>query len=145
MMKIQEMQKKKRKGFSLVEILVSCAIIIALSVAAFFGYQHAQQTRKMAQMNNDLEAIANAALTYEALSLTSMPPTDIATLVQGLSADESIDGSEKTDLITTTKNTDNGILDPWGNAYEYSQTDRTITCTPNDASGAAMTPVVRHF
>ena len=44
----------KRKGFTLMEILVACAIIIALSVGAFFAYQQAQQTRKMAQMNQDI-------------------------------------------------------------------------------------------
>ena len=29
--------EKKRKGFSLPEILVACAIMVALSAAAFFG------------------------------------------------------------------------------------------------------------
>ena len=39
--------EKKRKGFSLPEILVACAIMVALSAAAFFGFNQAQQTRKM--------------------------------------------------------------------------------------------------
>lgn len=136
----------KRKGFTLMEILVACAIIIALSVGAFFAYQQAQQTRKMAQMNQDMEAIANAALSYEAMSTDSALPDSIATMITGLSADKSIDGSEHK-LLTQFKGgaeaTD--VTDPWGAAYTYSATDRTVTCTPKDASGTAMATVTRHF
>lgn len=136
----------KRKGFTLMEILVACAIIIALSVGAFFAYQQAQQTRKMAQMNQDMEAIANAALSYEAMSTDSSLPDSIATMITGLTADKSIDGSEHK-LLTQFKGgaeaTD--VTDPWGTAYTYSKTDRTVTCTPKDASGTAMATVTRHF
>lgn len=136
----------KRKGFTLMEILVACAIIIALSVGAFFAYQQAQQTRKMAQMNQDMEAIANAALSYEAMSTDSTLPDSIATMITGLSADKSIDGSEHK-LLTQFKGgaeaTD--VTDPWGAAYTYSASDRTVTCTPKDASGTAMATVTRHF
>ena len=136
----------KRKGFTLMEILVACAIIIALSVGAFFAYQQAQQTRKMAQMNQDMEAIANAALSYEAMSTDSALPDSIAAMITGLSADKSIDGSEHK-LLTQFKGgaeaTD--VTDPWGAAYTCSKTDRTVTCTPKDASGTAMSTVTRHF
>lgn len=136
----------KRKGFTLMEILVACAIIIALSVGAFFAYQQAQQTRKMAQMSQDMEAIANAALSYEAMSTDSTLPDSIATMITGLAADKSIDGSEHK-LLTQFKGgaeaTD--VTDPWGAAYTYSATDRTITCTPKDASGTNMATVTRHF
>lgn len=136
----------KRKGFTLMEILVACAIIIALSVGAFFAYQQAQQTRKMAQMNQDMEAIANAALSYEAMSTDSTLPDSIATMISGLTADKSIDGSEHK-LLTQFKGGKEGtdVTDPWGAAYTYSATDRTVTCTPKDASGTAMATVTRHF
>lgn len=140
-------QSAKRKGFTLMEILVACAIIIALSVGAFFAYQQAQQTRKMAQMNQDMEAIANAALSYEAMSSTSSLPTDIAAMLSGLKAADSIDGVDH-QLLTQFKgsaaSTDN-ISDPWGDNYTYSNTERTVTCTPKDASGTPMSPVTRHF
>lgn len=137
----------KRKGFTLMEILVACAIIIALSVGAFFAYQQAQQTRKMAQMNQDMEAIANAALSYEAMSNNSALPKSIRDLLSGLSGDNSIDGVDH-QLLTQLKgkaaSTEN-ISDPWGNPYTYSDTDRTVTCTPKDASGKDMSTVTRHF
>lgn len=139
-------QNAKRKGFTLMEILVACAIIIALSVGAFFAYQQAQQTRKMAQMNQDMEAIANAALSYEAMSTDSALPDSIATMITGLSADKSIDGSQHK-LLTQFKGGKEGtdVTDPWGAPYTYSATDRTVTCTPKDASGTAMATVTRHF
>lgn len=139
-------QNAKRKGFTLMEILVACAIIIALSVGAFFAYQQAQQTRKMAQMNQDMEAIANAALSYEAMSTDSALPDSIATMITGLSADKSIDGSQHK-LLTQFKGGKEGtdVTDPWGATYTYSATDRTVTCTPKDASGTAMATVTRHF
>ena len=144
---IVKAENKRRKGFTLIEIMVACAIIIALSVGAFFGYSQAQQSRKMAQMRQDMEAICTAALAYEAMSLDSNPPTDMAALMSGLSADKAVDGTAHK-FLTQTKGTTvsaDSILDPWGAAYTYSQADRTVTCTPKDASGTDMTAVVRSF
>ena len=144
---IVKAENKRRKGFTLIEIMVACAIIIALSVGAFFGYSQAQQSRKMAQMRQDMEAICTAALAYEAMSLDSNPPADMAALMSGLSADKAVDGTAHK-FMTQTKGTTvsaDSILDPWGAAYTYSQADRTVTCTPKDASGTAMTAVVRSF
>ena len=138
----------KRKGFTLMEILVACAIIIALSVGAFFAYQQAQQTRKIAQMNQDMEAITNAALSYEAMSLDSTPPASIQALITGLTADESVDGAAHTFLTQVKGNTtsSNDILDPWGVKYDYDNSARTVSCTPKDPSGTAYSQaVVRHF
>lgn len=144
--KMQEtMKNKKRKGFSLPEILVACAIIVSLSVAAFFGYNQAQQTRKMAQMNNDMEALANGCLAYEALNMESLPPDALADLATGLTADESVDNCEHDNFVTSTKTDDGTFLDPWGVEYEYDSAERTISCTPKDSSGQDMEPVVRYF
>ena len=137
----------KRKGFTLMEILVACSIIIALSVGAFFAYQQAQQTRKIAQMNQDMEAITNAALSYEAMSLNSTPPGSIQDLITGLTANESVDGAAHS-FITQVKGSNtstSNILDPWGKEYGYSQSDRTVTCKPKDPSGKALSTVTRHF
>ena len=138
---------KRRKGFTLIEIMVACAIIIALSVGAFFGYSQAQQSRKMAQMRQDMEAICTAALAYEAMSLDSNPPTDMAALMSGLAADKAVDGTAHTFLTQTKGSTvsADSILDPWGTAYTYSQADRTVKCTPKDASGSDMAEVTRNF
>lgn len=149
MQKIVKMRKNvKRRGFSLPEILVACAIIIALSSAAFFGFNKAQHTRKMAQMQSEMEAIATACLTYEALASSSMPPADLGTLITGLTATDSIDGCSHENLLTWTRSNTSadGLTNPWGNAYTYDADARTITTTPKDENGADVsTAVVRRF
>lgn len=147
--KINELgcKARKRKGFSFMEILVSLVLIVALSVGAFFMFNEAQQTRKMAQMNNDMDAIVNGLLTYESLNIDSQLPADLGGLTTGLAAGSSIDGSAHANLVRSIKDTEgNGTFkDPWGVEYTYSQSDRTLSCTPKDASGTAMDSVVRHF
>lgn len=137
----------KRRGFSLPEILVACAIIIALSSAAFFGFNKAQHARKMAQMQSEMEAIAAACLSYESLSSSSAPPADLATLASGLTATDSVDGCTHGNLLTWTKSnaTADNFNNPWGNAYTYDADARTITTTPKDVNGTDITPVVRRF
>ena len=145
-MMMQKIAKaRKRKGFSFMEILVSLVLIVSLSVGAFFMFNEAQQTRKMAQMNNDMDAIVNGLLTYESLNINSNLPDALNGLTTGLQDAESIDGSAHTNLVRSTKTPDGNFVDPWGQAYEYSQAERTLTCTPKDASGKAMDPVVRYF
>ena len=146
--KIQEMRaNKKRKGFSFMEILVALIMIVSLSVGAFFTYSDAQQTRKMAQMHNDMDAIVTGVLVHEALAMDSQLPDDLTGLVTGLTADEAVDGVAHTNLVLSTKPAaaTGNFLDPWGVAYTYSATDRTLSCTPVDTNGTAMTTVVRHF
>ena len=102
--KIQEMRaNKKRKGFSFMEILVALIMIVSLSVGAFFTYSDAQQTRKMAQMHNDMDAIVTGVLVYEALAMDSQLPDDLTGLVTGLTADEAVDGVAHTNLVLSTK------------------------------------------
>lgn len=143
--KLAEMKAKGRKGFSFMEILVALVLIVSLSVGAFFMFNEAQQTRKMAQMHNDMDAIVNGALTYESLNIDSALPADLPALVTGLENSKSIDGSAHTNIVRSSKVSDGNFVDPWGQQYTYSATDRTLSCTPKDASGAAMDPVVRHF
>lgn len=145
-MMMQKIAKvRKRKGFSFMEILVSLVLIVSLSVGAFFMFNEAQQTRKMAQMNNDMDAIVNGLLTYESLNINSNLPDALTGLTTGLQGTDSIDGCAHTNLVRSTKAPDGNFVDPWGAAYEYSQSDRTLTCTPKDASGAEMDAVVRYF
>ena len=138
-------EKGKRHGFSFMEILVSLVMIVSLSVGAFFMYNEAQHTRKMAQMHNDMDAIVTGLLTYESMSLDSSLPATIDLLHTGIAAEDSIDGAAHEDLVRSSHVEDGNFVDPWGAAYVYSNTERTLTCTPNDPSGTPMTAVVKHF
>ena len=79
--------------------------------------------------------------------MDSQLPDDLTGLVTGLTADEAVDGVAHTNLVLSTKPAaaTGNFLDPWGVAYTYSATDRTLSCTPVDTNGTAMTTVVRHF
>lgn len=136
---------KKRKGFSFMEILVALILIVSLSVGTFFMFNEAQQTRKLAQMNNDMDAITTGCLTYESLNVNSELPASLADLATGLTTNDSVDGLEHKNIVRSTKAADGNFVDPWGQAYEYDKAARTLTCTPKDKSGTAMDPVVRHF
>lgn len=139
---------KRRNGFDPILILIGLAVIIALSVGAFFGYNSIQQSRKMAQMRQDMEAICTAAQAYEAMSLTSTPPASIQALITGLTASDSVDGAAHKFLSQSKGNSTSTdkILDPWGQEYVYNQASRTVSCTPKDESGTAQkTAVVRNF
>ena len=143
----------KRKGFSFMEVLLALVLIVAMSVGAFFALNTAQQTRKMAQMNNDMDAIVSAVLTYEALNVSGTLPADLTACYTGLTAEQSLDGSAHQNLLKWTKSTTNSstaatdasFVNPWGTAYTYSQANRTLTTTPKDSSGADMPVVTRYF
>lgn len=147
---------KKRKGFSFMEVLLALVLIVAMSVGAFFALNTAQQTRKMAQMNNDMDAIVNGLLAYEQLNINGSLPATLQACSAGLTAANSIDGASHTNLLKWTKSTTaanaagvaagaGSFVDPWGTAYGYDSAARTVTCTPKDASGADMATVTRYF
>ena len=145
--KIQETRAQKRKGFSFMEILVALIMIVSLSVGAFFTYSDAQQTRKMAQMHNDMDAIVTGCLVYEALALDSQLPDDLTGLVTGLTAAQAVDGVAHANLVLSSKPdaATGNFLDPWNTAYVYDAAARTLSCTPVDTNGTAMDTVVRRF
>ena len=144
---------RRRKGFTLVELMVAMSIVILLGAAAFFAYGHVQQMRKMAQVTTDMDAISSACLTYESLNKAGTLPATLADLNTGLTAAQSIDGVKHTGFIQAGKTTSSGsgenasvsIKDPWDQAYGYSQAQRTITCTPKDANGNSMAQIVKSF
>jgi prepilin-type N-terminal cleavage/methylation domain-containing protein len=146
-------KNQKRQGFTLVELMVSMAIVILLGGASFFAYGHVQQMRKMAQVSTEMDAIASACLTYESLNVEGELPASLADLETGLDKDHSIDGVAHKNLIqgSTVKTTGtgdtakSGINDPWGNAYGYSNTDRTISCTPKNSDNSDGTTITKHI
>ena len=142
---LQEKMKNRKKGFNIMEILACVAIIVMISTTAFFVYEKAIHTSRIAQMHSDMEAISTGCLTYETLNINSQLPTSLADLATGLEANESIDGLKHDNIVRSSKAADGNFIDPWGKAYEYDATERTLTCTPSDPSGKAMAPVVRHF
>lgn len=149
-------KKNRRKGFSFMEVLLALVLIVSMSVGAFFALNTAQQTRKLAQMNNDMDAIVNGVLAYESLALSGSLPATLQACSAGLTAANSIDGAAHTNLLKWTRSTtgangsgtaagDGSFVDPWNTAYVYDNEARTLSCTPKNPDGTNMTPVVRYF
>lgn len=136
----------KRKGFSFMEILVSLVLIVALSVGAFFMFNEAQQTRKLAQMQNEMDAIAEGCLAYEATNIDSALPESLEILAsKGLSADESVDGAAHPSFVNSIKTSGDTFRDPWGVEYIYNRTDRSLRCVPKSPYNEPLDEVVRYF
>lgn len=146
--KIQAKLKNRKKGWSLVEMGMVVALMIIMGTFMFVKGGEIQQSRKLAQVSNDMDAIATGALIYESFHINSQLPADLSTLAAGLSANESIDGMKHENIVSSSKVTtsDSGaFVDPWGTEYSYDATERTLKCTPKDASGAAQKEIIRHF
>ena len=128
------------------EILASLVLIVALTVGAFFVFNEAQQTRKFAQMHNEMDAIRSGILSYEATSLNSTLPLSLEVLVnQGLSADESVDGVAHPSFVDSIKSGNGAYLDPWGQVYVYNATERSLTYVPKSPYGQPLDSVVEYF
>ena len=128
------------------EILVSLVLIVSLTVGAFFVFNEAQQTRKLAQMHNEMDAIRSGILSYEATSINSTLPPSLEILAsKGLSADESVDGAAHPSFVNSIKSGSGTYLDPWGQEYVYNATDRSLTCVPKSPYGQPLDPVVEYF
>lgn len=101
-------------------------------------------------MYTELTAISHGAVEYESLSFSSLPPTNMAALISGLDAEESIDNAEHRNFLGSVRLVESGgnsdeFLDPWGNPYILDGTSRTITCNAIDSFGESMNPIVIRF
>lgn len=121
-------------------------VSVALTVGVFFVFNEAQQTRKLAQMHNEMDAIRSGILSYEATSLNSTLPSSLEVLAsKGLSEDESVDGAAHPSFVSSIKSGSGTFLDPWGQEYVYNATERSLTCVPKNPYGQVLDSVVEFF
>lgn len=103
----------RRAGFTLIEIIVSCAIIIALGAAAFLGAGTALDSGRYHTARTGTSAIAMALVQYK-FEIGVLPTTD-----QGLGRlTESVNG--KGPWVSSES-----LVDPWGNDYHYNVNGRS--------------------
>jgi general secretion pathway protein G len=114
MIKLRKLQKKK--GFTLVELLVVVAILAILSVAllpSVLGYSDKARDTRAAKdirnFNTVVEAFASANGNYPEASLDADNPRSIASVMQSKGIKWTGD--------------ETGVVDPWNNPYYYDLTE----------------------
>lgn len=132
---LQSLRMRKRKGFSLLELTIYAMAVIVLMLVAVPKLKTVYEGFKRDAVQQEIHSLAEACQRYETYAVTSLPPASLGDLVTGLSAAQSNDGQAHVDdLIKNPKKTYTNaasFVDKWGNAYQYSQSDRTITSTGN--------------
>lgn len=132
---------KKRKGAGLAtEIagyILASSILLAIGV---YGIRIIIDGVNSYRAGKELETIAAAAQAFEFSAKSSQPPADLGKLVSGLSASESTTGEAKANFVTkeTWTSDASSFLDPWGSAYQYDRTNRTITTLNNGKTARSV-------
>ncbi len=143
--KTNRLGKTKCKAFTLVEVLVACAIVVLMTGVLVMKLTEARATAKIAQMQSEMNSLVTACLSYETLNINAELPATLEDLNTGLTAAKSIDHCPHDSFITSDRDFSDGVTDPWGNAYNYSKTSRTISCTPKDSAGNDLETVTKNF
>lgn len=124
---------KKRKGFTMWELLIVIGMIAVLWAFAVPNSQGADNASRYSATDNDAKVIRDAVLVYMASSRTGNPPADLGQLVSGLTADQSKNKTATGSLVLKTAWTSDPATfkDAWDNAFVYDSSAGTITSNCN--------------
>lgn len=138
---------KKRKvkylgGINISDAFLGVLMFVIIIAAAFMNADTILNYARWGSQWMELESMKTAASTYRGLNKsrgadeTSGCPTSAADLVNGLTADQSIDGAEHKDLMSPKSGRwhDGSYKDAWGN-------DFTFTFETDEGSGKQI-PVI---
>ncbi len=119
---------RKRKGFAFTSDLALAMLIgMIILFAVILGWPTIRDQANRYTANNELNTIKTAVTMYMGAAKSAAPPANLAALVTGLTAAQSIDHAAHKNLIDKKGwTTDSTFLDPWGNQYIYDASARTI-------------------
>lgn len=135
-----ETKMKKRKGVLSVEFVFIVAAIVILAAILIPKYMDFQESTRRAVAAQELKTLAESCVFYAALSKDGQPPANLGALVTGLTAAQSNDGQAYGSFIVKKgyTSTASSFVDPWGNAYTYDATNRTISSTANGGTAISQ-------
>ncbi len=134
---------KKRKGFTIVELLVVLGVLAVIYAFAVPNSQGGDSASRWSATDNDAKTLRDAVMVYMASSRSGQAPNNLGELVTGVTAAQSKTGTATGALIIkSTWTTDPAtIRDGWDNAFVYDRTAGTITSN----CGGAYDPIVYRF
>ncbi len=107
---------KKRKGFSLAEVLIVVAIIAIFVFVAMPDFRNALMSSRKTACESDVKTIGDAVARYYA-ETGKIPSAGIANLKTELTRDDmEVDGRKVGPWMKENMNT----VDPWSQEYEYT-------------------------
>ena len=107
---------RKRKGFSLAEVLIVVAIIAIFVFVAMPDFRNALMSSRKTACESDVKTIGDAVMRYYA-ETGKLPAAGIANLKTELTRDDmEIDGRKVGPWMKENMNT----IDPWSQEYEYT-------------------------
>lgn len=135
-----ETKMKKRKGIGAVEIIFVVAVIVILAAMLIPKFMDFQESSRRAVTMQELKTLSENCALYAALSKDGKPPANLGALVTGLTATQSSDGQVYGSFIVKKgyTSTASSFVDPWGNAYVYDGTNRTISSTANGGTAISQ-------
>lgn len=103
---------RKRKGSLLLDIVIGIVLMMIIYYVATIAYPEYRNNANRSQAYEDLRTIKQAVITYQGLSKTTPTNITMQDLQTGLTADESLDGTDHDAVLKENK------LDPWGGEYQ---------------------------
>lgn len=129
----QTLSMTKVRGFFSAELVICMVVGMILLVGAFLGFREIKDNANRTTAQREMQMLKNGVVAYAGLSRSSQPPANLGVLLANpsLPADEAIDGVDHVQFVEKKVWTTSGdsILDPWGEAYEYTYDSATGTGT----------------
>ena len=107
-------QIKKRKASLLLDIVIGIVLMMIIYYVATVAYPEYRNNANRSQAYEDLRTIKQAVISYQGLSKATPSDITMDDLTTGLTADQSLDGTEHSALLKEKK------LDPWGGEYQIT-------------------------
>lgn len=138
---MMQLQMKKKKGFTLMELLVVLGIIVVL-IALAKGADWADEYSRYTTTQADMDTLVSAIKTYEGMRKDKQLPASLGDLVTGVLKAQSKSNSDTGKMVDKeTWTTDPSTFrDQWDEPLIYDPASRTLTSSNNGND-----PIIRSF
>lgn len=149
LMKMQGISRK-RKGWVTWEIMLGVILVLALIGGLIYKFPEIRSSTNRAAALQDMQTIRTLVISYSGFRKDGQPPATLETLAENpsITADDAIDGADHGAFLDLSKRSSSSglVLDPWGNAYEYTvKSDGSGTIVSSGGGNADSKPLQVEF